>query len=231
MKTSYQIWQDFVVLPGASVDGKVGIASQHAIDGVMRAIRQRRPGRILELGAGIGTLTYAVLETASSLQNYKTVGFEFITIENNQFCLEQLNKNLDKFSSFYKVLPSTKEIQGNEKFDLIIVDGGGDLEGDMGIQNFDNMLAHKGIILIEGNRSFQADCIRTWYGDRDHVYLKIRAIWPRIRVMDTGVIEANKPYRLFIFEPGWFDKFVLPFWSSILNFIGKANQRLNFWKI
>ena len=67
MKESLRIWQRFAARPGAALDGMVGIASEHAIEGLIEVLERYRPRRILELGSGIGTLTYTILATARRL--------------------------------------------------------------------------------------------------------------------------------------------------------------------
>jgi hypothetical protein len=218
LKTADQIWQKFVALPGAIIDDQVGIASQHAIGGVIGVIQKYKPRKILELGAGIGTLTYTVLETLSSFDYFKGEDCAFFTVENNEFCLQQIQNNLIGFEGRFKVISFASAIPPDIQFDLIIVDGGGDLGGDMGIVNFDNMLAKKGIILIEGNRAFQTNRIRDWYGHRSHLYIKMRTINLKTVSKNDRTVVANKPYQIFVFEPEWLEKIFL--WSQSLLFNG-----------
>src|SRR5919108_5250032 len=88
MKKSMAIWQKYILLPGAIVGDSVGIASEQAISGVLDCINKFRPLRILELGAGIGTLTYTALNAVVLQQIHKQKGYAFFTIENNDFCLQ-----------------------------------------------------------------------------------------------------------------------------------------------
>lgn len=198
------IWQRFVELPGAAVNGVVGIASEHAIAGLIGAMRKERPRAILELGAGIGTLTYTVLKAAADLGIDREAGFRFVTIENETFCRRALEGNLADYQGRFQLLDSTKLIPSGDSFDLIIVDGGGDLPNDMGVMEFGGLLNAGGSILIEGSRGFQRDRIERWYGHRQYVYLRSspRRSWS---ISDDGSRSAkNKPYHLYRFEPSPF---------------------------
>lgn len=204
MRESERIWQRFAALPGAAVDGVAGIASEHAIGGLLALVRGRRPTRILELGAGIGTLTFTILEAVTELGIDRRPGYAFYTIENNEFCLGQLAGNLGGFAGRYRILRSTDELP-KLRFDLIVVDGGGDLGNDMGVMSFDDRLARGGAILVEGGRSFQRQLIERWYGHRSFVYGKFTASNPTLSARRVELEAKNKPYHLFVFEPGAFE--------------------------
>jgi len=226
MQVSEEIWQTFISKPGAFVGDVVGISSEQAIGGVITTICKYNPLKILELGAGIGTLTYTVLKTVTSLNNHRNNEYAFFTVENNEFCLNQLTINLFGFDGMYTVIPSTEALPIGILFDFIIVDGGGDLDGDMGIIPFGNMLAQNGIILVEGGRAFQRDCIKEWYGARQYVYVKMPAWKQTIVANSSGKTASNKPYHLFVFEPAWFNKLTLKIRSFILNRILRIRRRL-----
>lgn len=228
MKTAEEIWQKFIALPGAVVGDLVGIASQQAIGGLISAIRRYRPRKILELGAGIGTLTYTVLETLSSPGYFQEGDSAFFTVENNEFCLNQLSTNLARFEKRYTIIPSTSAVPPGIQFDLVIVDGGGDLRGDMGVMDFGDMLAEKGVILIEGNRLFQRNCIQDWYGHRDYLYVKMPALNPKLVAKSSGKVGENKPYHLFIFEPELPERLRLQVQSLFCVGINKITRRLKF---
>ena len=202
METASDIWQKFAALPGAAVDGRVGIASEYAISGLINAIRHYRPIRILEFGSGIGTLTYTVLRAAADQGLNQQPGFTFYTVENNPFCLEQLASNLHDFDADgYHLVAAPDVIPAEMKFDLIIVDGGGDVGNDMGIMAFDNRLNPGGVIFIEGFRRFQRGLIQQWYGSRPHAELSLYPARVSIHSAVNGLVAKNKSYHLFVFEP------------------------------
>lgn len=207
MRTSKDIWQRFVVLPGSTVDGQVGIASEQAIKGLIKAIRRYRPITILELGAGIGTLTFTILETVSELNVHEQSGFVFWTIENNEFCLEELARNLKDYEGMFQVADSPQAVRDkNICFDLIVVDGGGDMPNDMGPMDFSGMLAEGGAVLVEGYPLFQRQSIERWYGKRPNVSISMAALRQTIRDKHTKRIAKNKSYHLFVFEPTLLDR-------------------------
>jgi hypothetical protein len=224
MEESRDIWQKFIALPGAFVGETAGIASEQAIGGVIKVISKHKPKKILELGAGIGTLTYTALSIIASQNIYKDNGFGFFTIENNKFCLNQLPVNLKDFDNLYTVLPSTEVLPPGILFDFIIVDGGGDLDGDMGAMFFGNMLAQNGIILVEGGRAFQRNLIQEWYGARRHVSTRVPALHQTITTKNSGKKADNKPYYLYIFEPAMMNKFTLQAQGIFLNGITKIRR-------
>ena len=200
MRESEKIWQLFMSRPGAIVGDVVGIASENAINGLIETIRRYEPRRILEIGSGIGTLTYTVLKTICSLGLPRSDDFKFYTVENHPYCLAQLEENLNDYRGVFQVVNSTGNItRTNVGFDLIIVDGGGDLNNDMGVMPFSNMLASGGVIFVEGARLFQRKLVSEWYGSRDYIYVKINT--DKMVSTYNGEAVKNKPYHLFVFEP------------------------------
>ncbi len=225
-KDAARIWREFYHLPGAKVGNLVGIASQKAIEGLLKNIQRFKPTRILEIGAGIGTLTYSTLYALSRLPLKDKVNLEFYTIENHPNCLEQLADNLVGFQGQYQVLSNTKKVPSNITFDFIIIDGGGNLGGDMSLMNFSNLLAAGGVIFVEGGRGYQRELIKNWYADRKYIYLKFPAIRSGIKIEENGIIERNKPYHLFVFEPSWSHCILLGIESWTLSIVRKAINRL-----
>ncbi len=212
MKEARRIWQRFAALPGASLDGVVGIASEHAIAGLIEVLGRYRPRRILELGGGIGTLTYTILCTARRNGLTAVPGFSLVTVESHPFCLEQLSKNLADFDGAYRVVPNTEELRARgETFDLLVVDGGGDLGNDLGIQDVSGSLETGAVVLVEGGRIFQRRLLEEWYGHRPHLTFKSQSLKKTLRSQEVeGVACENKPYHLLVFEPSLRDRWVYP---------------------
>lgn len=212
MKQAREIWQRFAARPGATVDGVVGIASEHAVAGLIRVIERYRPRRILELGAGIGTLTYTLLATARRTGLAEQEGFSLLTIENEPFCLEQLPENLADFAGGYRVAPTTEGLkERGEAFDLLVVDGGGDLGNDLGVQDVSGVLRPGAVVLVEGGRMFQRTLLRQWYGHRPHLTFKSRPLAGTLRSEEkSDIVCENKPYHLLIFEPSLGDRLRYP---------------------
>lgn len=212
IKTHREIWVHFKNLSGSR-----GIASEHAIKGLIKTIKRKKAKKILELGSGIGTLTYTIL---ASLHNFfgKECDYTFYTAENNKFCIEQLKKNLKDFEGRYILINDISGLYSQEiQFDLIVIDAGGNLPGDMGKMSIENMVERQGVIFIEGYRKYQRDMIKKWYANRDYISVNIRAADRFIRWGDTLI--KNKGYWLFQFEPTILQRiisFVLYLWDDKL---------------
>ena len=203
MQTAFEIWQKFIVLPGSLVNGRVGIASQHAIGGLIEILHSKSPKNILEIGAGIGTLTYTILSWARSTGMDQNTNYNFLSVENNDYCLGQLAGNLSEFEGSYRIISSVEDArQTGLLFDLITVDGGGDVPNDMGFMKFDHLLQPKGVIFVEGARIGQREQIQNWYGDRKCIYVKMEARQRLVTSISGSITAKNKPYHLFVFEPG-----------------------------
>jgi hypothetical protein len=152
------------------------------------------------LGAGIGTLTHTTLATVSKIGLHRKEDYAFYTVENNEFCLRQLGENLGRFEGLYQVVSTPQEVPIEErKFDLMVIDGGGDLPGDMGLMSVEGMLRKGGVIFVEGNRATQRQLIKEWYGDREYVYVCFRALGPVITY--ANLVANNKAYHIYKFEP------------------------------
>ncbi len=206
-----EIWKRFVRLPGGCYGANIGIASERAIAALIELVQKRRPSRILELGSGIGTLTSTILETARVTGLSGKPGFGFYTLETQPFCLEQLQTNLKGFEGDYKLVREIHELPQDLLFDLIVVDGGGDLPNDLGVIDFSGRLAQHGVILLEGGRGYQRNKILEWYGRRSNVIAKIT---PSQGILDSGiqgVVARQKPFRLFMFEPSFRERLSLKF--------------------
>lgn len=171
----------------------------------------------MELGSGIGTLTYTIM---ASLDNFfgKEYSYTFYTVENNKFCIEQLKKNLKAFEGRYILINDLSKLYSEQvKFDLITVDGGGDLPGDMGTMSIENMAARGGIIFIEGYRKYQREMIKKWYFGRDYLSVGTRAVDRVIRW--KGAEVENKGCWFFQFEPTALQRirfFLLYLWDDKL---------------
>ncbi|MBI4992215.1 MAG: hypothetical protein HZB99_03285 [Candidatus Harrisonbacteria bacterium] len=75
----------------------------------------RKCKHILEIGGGIGTLTYSILsESESQVDVY----------EDNDFCINELKKNLAELSERYTLLDDCTQSPPRIDYDLVIIDGG-----------------------------------------------------------------------------------------------------------
>jgi hypothetical protein len=175
------IFQRFRVHPDARA-----IASPCAIDGVMRAIERYKPQRILEVGAGIGTLTAAILEAAGP-------DVFIVTAEDNEHCREVLCENLGEDMKRATLVESAAQV--DEVFDLVVVDG-------EQIDDILRVVAPGGVLIVEGDRDFQ----RQQFVSTDRPYCEQHVRTLRLMAADdpwshASVERYQGGYFLFRFEP------------------------------
>jgi hypothetical protein len=97
------------------------IASGFALGAVIHHVERHRPASILEVGAGIGTLTAAVAEAADRAN----LACSHVAVEDIPFCLEQLAANLGHRLDGVVVIPHAADLPAEvPPFDLVVIDGG-----------------------------------------------------------------------------------------------------------
>jgi tRNA G37 N-methylase Trm5 len=105
--TAARVYRRFVSRPGAD-----HIASRTSLAHLTAVLRTFDCKRVLELGAGIGTITYLLLQKQR----------EVIALEHNSFCQHQLELNIPtNLRSQLRLVSDGAEIDG--VFDLVIIDG------------------------------------------------------------------------------------------------------------
>lgn len=162
----------------AAKPGNEQMASVFTVIGLVELLADVRPRRMLEAGAGIGTLTCAALTTAEALGMPLTL----ITLENNEFCREALQSNLREFDGKYTLLRTGDELPRDvEPFDLVCIDG----------RQMKNLppLAHRAVVYVEGYMRDQREMLAAQLAGRPFVIANYR---PRNR---------GKGYWLLQLEP------------------------------
>ena len=106
----------------AAMAGSEYIASERAISGLMRWLRRTRPASVLEVGAGIGTLSFTILVAAGSRPG--STGLRFVALEDDDFCRRSLIENLGDLKAGVELLRDVSELPAGELFDLVVIDGG-----------------------------------------------------------------------------------------------------------
>jgi hypothetical protein len=103
----------------SAYEGSQHIASPASLRWFAAILRTFRPGHILELGAGIGTITEMLL-----MERYGAA--KIYTTETDAFCLRALDKNLTRRNDpRLRVLTSEQDLlKIAEPLDLIVGDGG-----------------------------------------------------------------------------------------------------------
>lgn len=140
-----EIFQVFKSRPGSD-----HIAKPVTIEALLRLLQELRPERVLEMGGGIGAISYTVLKhSAACLDVY----------EDDLFCREQLLKALSDFKGRYQILTDYRVLPSEREYDLVIVDGGSGRKGDGGFREavclYLDYLQNLKAVYVEGNRHNQ----------------------------------------------------------------------------
>jgi hypothetical protein len=153
-------------------NGDYAIASLFFLNELREIIRRERPGRILEVGVGVGTIPYAVREFQDTLEYVGTEAFEP--------CIERLGVH----APFVVHARCVRETEG--WFDLIIVDG-----RDEDTHTLPERLRESGVILVENDRRDQVALIREAARRRRFVSFRKRPF----------SLDKAAGYTIFLFEP------------------------------
>ena len=98
-----------------SLGGSERIATPRNIEALARLCLAEKPTRVLELGGGLGTLSYTVLRNSSALLD---------VYEDDAFCRERLAENLKEFAGRFTIIPTYRLLPPASRYDLMVVDGG-----------------------------------------------------------------------------------------------------------
>ena len=124
-------------------EGSEHISSPVGIQVLLSLIDETKPQHILEIGGGIGALSYAAV-------THSNVHIDIF--EDHPFCLQELKKNLEGFESRYTIFENYRNFTlPRTSYDLVIIDGG----GHAFIRDLVTSLSHIKRIMIEGGRAEQ----------------------------------------------------------------------------
>jgi predicted O-methyltransferase YrrM len=138
--TADAIYARFAERPGSD-----HIASANAINVLLWTVARWKPTRVLEVGAGIGTLTYTVLQSRPAARS-------LCCIEADPFCVDALRTNVAADLDRVDLVATSNEVGAARRFELIVVDGGE-------AEPFAQWLARGGVIFVEGDRAAQRRAI------------------------------------------------------------------------
>ncbi len=132
-----QIFDRFAERPGAQ-----HIATEFALAYLSALLRTRKPASVLEFGAGIGTITYMLMEHPCGIQHVTST-------EDHPFCLEQLDSNLrPEMKERLRLIKDGESLGDIDRdFDLIIFDG------EFGVAEKLQFLDDRVACFIEGART------------------------------------------------------------------------------
>lgn len=151
------------------LDGSEYIASEFALETLLKIIRIFNVNNILELGLGIGAICDTVLK--HSKRNNKNISY--FGTEKNEFCLDALKNNVSDFNRL-ELFSELNQIN-YEKFDLIIIDG-----YDETLKDIISFCKKNTIVFIEGDRKSQTDAIRQ--------------IFPKSKYVNVITLDKNRTY-------------------------------------
>ena len=136
----------------SELDGNQYIASEFALKAILRVVENYKAKNILELGVGIGCITFGIMEFSGK----NNLNINYIGTESNEFCLKVLPNYLKEYYNKIQIFPELKDVRSSEKFEIIIIDG-----KDENIKDIESLIANNGIIIIEGDRIPQLNIIRS----------------------------------------------------------------------
>lgn len=135
----------------SGLDGNQHIASEFALRKVIKIIYRYKIKNVLELGLGIGSIAYCILDFSKEINSK----INYVGTESNEFCLEFLPKYLKNHFDEIQIFDELNNVVLKEKFDLVIIDG-----KDENLLKIKSMISNRGIIIIEGDRIPQLDLVR-----------------------------------------------------------------------
>ncbi|MBL7045401.1 MAG: hypothetical protein ISR98_02265, partial [Parcubacteria group bacterium] len=152
--------------------GSERIATPLSINKIVELSKESK--KTLELGGGIGTLSYAVLNSSDG---------ELEIYEDNVFCIQQLLENLKEYSGKFTLHRYTEKPHYID-YDLVIVDG-----GDLDFTNELFELINVRVVYIEGIRRLQRKIIREQLSKRFAISVE--------HVNTDGVFKGGTVYRCY----------------------------------
>ncbi|WP_395059671.1 hypothetical protein [Flavobacterium sp.] len=131
-----------------SLEGSEYIASEFALETILKLIKKFKINNVLELGLGIGSISDTVFKYANS----KNIAIKYVGTEKNEFCLNALKTYVEDYEKI-ELFSELKDIE-NQKFDFIIIDGLDETLKEIVKYCYENT-----IIFIEGDRSGQTKAV------------------------------------------------------------------------
>lgn len=131
-----------------NLKGSDFIASEFALETLLRVVKHFRVKSILEVGLGIGSVSDTILKYVKSAK----LNVVYNGTENNDFCLKVLPENV----TFYNQINVFENLNSlpDSKYDLIIIDG---LDGNL--IKLQEICNENAIVFIEGGRQEQTKMV------------------------------------------------------------------------
>jgi hypothetical protein len=142
----------------ADCEGNQHIASEFALEHLLDVIKRSNARSILEIGLGIGSISYTVL--SANQQRARRQPIAYCGTEANAFCLHQLRRNLGPvLFSEIEIFASLDAVPAERRFDVIVIDG-----SDPGLARVARLTTARGVLLVEGDRADQLAILRGSFG-------------------------------------------------------------------
>ncbi|SHG58941.1 hypothetical protein [Flavobacterium johnsoniae] len=141
-------------------EGSDYIASEFALETLLKLITVFNIKSVLEVGLGIGS----VADTILHLEQKQSSGIDYYGTETNEFCLNALRKNVTHYEKI-KLFPDIKEVP-ERKFELFIIDG-----SDDSLKVIKKYTNRSSIFFVEGDRKEQTQTILRLFPN--HLYVNV----------------------------------------------------------
>ncbi|SDW72499.1 hypothetical protein [Flavobacterium degerlachei] len=126
------------------LEGSDYIASEFALETILKLIKEFNVSNILELGLGIGSISDTVFKFAKN----SNLTIDYVGTEKNNFCLKALSKNVEDYKKIH-LFSELNKIE-NENFEFIVIDG-----YDNSFTEIEKYCAKNAILYVEGDRAVQ----------------------------------------------------------------------------
>ena len=146
----------------SNLEGNQHIASEFALGKIIDFISKYKVKSVLELGIGIGSISFCVLEFFKE----KNEMIKYIGTESNEFCLSVLPKYLKSNFSNIEIFNNLNDVSTDLKFQMVIIDG-----KDENLLKIKELISKNGIIIIEGDRQPQLKLIKSIFPK--HLYVRL----------------------------------------------------------
>jgi len=143
-----------------SYEGSDYIASEFALETLLKLVTFFKIKKILEVGLGIGS----VADTILKLNQKEDLGIDYVGTEMNEFCLNALKKNVIHFEKI-QLFSEIKQVP-SKNFQLIIIDG-----SDESLNFVKEKIDKKSIFFVEGDRKEQTQKILNLFPN--HLYVNV----------------------------------------------------------
>ena len=166
----------FAALPGSD-----RIASAFALEGLAYWLERRRPERVCDIGAGIGTTTALIALWSEA---------EIIAVEDHPLCQESANLNLRHCRTAGGIIWYDK-IPSYMVFEFVVLDGPQVRAEDWGC------LAESAVVFVEGGRRGQRAVLEAALRARGRPFCRAQWKPPTTR---------GKGFHLYLLEPLWWER-------------------------